>query len=132
MLLLAGLLMAAGAHAADPVKKLASIHDFAFGGIGVVGITSEGELAFREILKRPTAEIDFAGLLESGNAQARCYALAALHVLNPKAYAARSAQFARNKSTVSTIAGCIKMELPMSSVVANITAGRYDRFVKKP
>ena len=125
------LCLAASAHAADPVKKLASIHDFAFGGIGVAGTISEGEVAFKEVLARPTAEADFVALLDSGNAQARCYALAALHVINPKTYAARVKSFERDKTTVSTIGGCIIMVLPMSSVVATITAGRYDLHVKK-
>ena len=130
-LLLVSLFMAASVNAADPLKKLASIHDFAFGGIGVAGITSEGELAFQEVMARKTAGADFTALLDSGNPQARCYALVALHVVNPKAFAVQVKRFERDKTSVSTIGGCIIMAQPMSSVVANISAGRYDRHVKK-
>ena len=130
-MLLLTLFMAASIQAADPVKKLATIHDFAFGGIGAAGIISEGEVAFRGVLTRPTAEADFAALLDSGNAQARCYALAALHVISPRTFAVRVKRFERDQTTVSTISGCMIMALPMTSVVANISAGRYDGHVKK-
>ena len=69
-------------HAADPLQTLSSIHDFAFGGIGVAGTTSEGEVAFRQIYNRPSATDDFLKLLNSGNSQAKCYALVALRSLN--------------------------------------------------
>ena len=119
------------AETSDPITELASTHDFAFGGIGVAGTTSRGELAFREILKRPSAEKDFVELLASGNAQARCYALVALHSLNPKAYADRVRQFEHDQTDVSLIGGCIVTHEPMSSVVVNIGSGRYDSYLKR-
>lgn len=125
------LLLATTVLPSDALKQLASIRDFAFGGIGVAGVTSEGELAFREVLKRGTAEADFTALLDSGNAQARCYALVGLHVLNPAACASAAKRFAHDKTAVSTIGGCIIMTQSMASVVANITAGRYDRHARK-
>lgn len=124
------LLLVTTALPADPLKRLASVHDFAFGGIGVAGVTSEGELAFREVLKRRAAEADFTTLLDSGNAQARCYALVGLHVLNPKAYVIHARRFEHDNTAVCTIGGCIILTQPMASVVANITAGRYDRHAK--
>ena len=110
----------------DPLKELASIHDFAFGGIGAAGITSKGEIAFREILKRPSAEKDFLDLLASGNAPARCYALVALRKLNPQAYADRVRRFEQDQSKVSVIRGCIVTVESLSSLVINIGEGRYD------
>jgi hypothetical protein len=118
------------ALAGDPLKKLASVHDFAFGGIGAAGTLSEGELAFREVLKRPSAEKDFLELLSKGNAQGRCYALVGLRHLNRKAYAVLAERFAHDKTKVSTIGGCIVMVQPMSSVAATIGAGRYQPFLK--
>jgi len=114
----------------DPLKELASIHDFAFGGIGAAGIISKGEVAFRQVLQRSTAEKDFVDLLATGNAQARCYALVALHGLNPGLYAERVRQFEGDRSKVTTIGGCIISEQPMSSVVINIGRGRYDSYLK--
>jgi hypothetical protein len=51
-------------YAADPLQTLSSIHDFAFGGIGVAGTTSEGEVVFREIYNRPSAKEDFLKALD--------------------------------------------------------------------
>jgi hypothetical protein len=119
------------AETADPMKELASIHDFAFGGIGYAGTTSRGELAFREILRRPSTEKDFIDLLASGNAQACCYALVALHSLNPKTYADRVRQFEHDQTEVSLIGGGIVTVEPMSSVVVNIGSGRYDSYLKR-
>jgi hypothetical protein len=84
VLLLSNWLLMPFAYSSDSLERLASIRDLAFGGIGVAGITSQRELAFRDILGRSTAENDFLTLLDSGNAQARCYALVALRSINPK------------------------------------------------
>jgi hypothetical protein len=113
-----------------PLKELSSIHDFAFGGIGAAGTTSKGEIAFRQVLQQPSAEKDFVDLLTTGNPQARCYALVALHGLNPALYAERVREFEGNQSKVSVIAGCMIMEEPMASVVTNISNGRYDSYLK--
>ena len=114
----------------DVLKELASIHDFAFGGIGAAGTTSKGEIAFRQVLQRPSAEKDFVDLLATGNAQARCYALVALHGLNPALYAERVRQFEGDQSKVTTIGGCMITDQPMASVVTNISNGRYDSYLK--
>ena len=118
------------AQSSDPLKELSSIHDFAFGGIGAAGTTSKGEIAFRQVLQRPSAEKDFVDLLATGNAQARCYALVALHALNPALYAERVRPFEGDESKVTTIGGCMIMEQTMASVVTNIGNGRYDSYLK--
>ena len=131
LLLVAALSISGLLRADDAVKKLASVRDFAFGGVGVAGITSQGELAFRKVAGGKSAVADFAALLESGNAAARCYALTGLHVLAPDLFAQEIKRYEKDKTSVSTVSGCMIMSLPMSSVVANITAGRYDSYVKK-
>jgi len=118
-------------HAADPLQTLSSIHDFAFGGIGVAGTTSEGEVAFREIYDRPSATDDFLKLLNSGNPQAKCYALVALRGLNPQVYSSKIEEYKKDKTTVTTIGGCMIAVFPMSSVATNIEAGYYDSYIKK-
>jgi hypothetical protein len=123
--------MVASVYSSDTAERLASIHAFAFGGVGVAGTTSEGELAFREILSRPDAEKDFLNLLVSGNAQGKCYALAGLHYLDPKEYETQAKRFKNDKTPVTTIAGCMILAQEMSSVVAHIDAGKYDVYIKE-
>lgn len=132
-LLCAALLCASLAFAEgnDAIKELASVHDFAFGGIGAAGTMSKGEPLFREILAGPNAEKDFLELLASGNPQARCYALVALRKLNPEQYAERVRPFEHDQTEVSQIAGCIVMVLPMASIVPNISSGRYDSYLQR-
>ena len=125
------LALAITSHAADPLKTLTTIPVFAFGGIGVTGATSEGELAFREILKRPSAEKDFLALLKSGNAQGKCYALVGLHGINPKDYPFHAAPYVKSAAIVHMIGGCMPADLPMYSIVGNIGAGEYDEYSKK-
>jgi len=114
---------------ADSFKQLASIHDFAFGGIGYVGITSEGEILFREIYSSDSAKNQFRDLLKAGNIQAKCYALVALKKLDPEFYKAQIDQFKKSKKNVSTIGGCMIMVIPMYSVSANIDKGDYDTYL---
>ena len=118
-------------HAADPLQALSSIHDFAFGGIGVAGTTSEGEVAFRELYNRPSAKEDFLKLLNSGSPQAKCYALVALRSLNSQTYSSKIEEYKKDKTKVTTIGGCVIAVFPMSSVAANIEAGYYDSYIKK-
>ena len=118
-------------HAADALKTLSSIHDFAFGGIGVAATTSEGEVVFREIYNRPSAKDDFLELLNSGNPQAKCYALVALRSLDPQIYSSKIEKYKKDKTNVTTIGGCMIAVLPRSSVATNIEAGYYDSYIKK-
>jgi hypothetical protein len=114
---------------ADSFKQLASIHDFAFGGIGYAGTTSEGEILFRRIYTSESAEKQFRDLLKDGNIQAKCYALVALRKLDPKFYKTQIDQFKKSKKSVSTIGGCMIMVLPMCSVSVNIDNGTYDSYL---
>jgi hypothetical protein len=118
-------------HAADPLQTLSSIHDFAFGGIGVAGTISEGEVAFREIYNRPSAKDDFLQLLNSGNPQAKCYALVALRGLNPQIYSSKIEEYKKDETKVTTIGGCMIAVFPMSSVATSVEAGYYDSYIKK-
>jgi hypothetical protein len=118
-------------YAADSFEILSSIHDFAFGGIGVAATTSKGELAFRDIYNRPSAKDDFLKLLSSGNAQAKCYALVALRSLDPQIYFSKIEEYKKDKTNVTTIGGCMIAVLPMSSVATNIESGYYDSYIKR-
>jgi hypothetical protein len=118
-------------HASDSFEILSSIHDFAFGGVGVAGTTSKGEVVFREMYDRPSAKDDFLELLNSGNPQAKCYALVALRSLDPQIYSSKIETYKKDKTNVTTIGGCSIAVLPMSSVATNIEAGYYDSYVKR-
>ncbi len=77
-LLPAVLLTTLGLFAADlhdkTLEALLKVPQFAFGGVGFSGLTSEGEKDYNEILTWPSAETDFQKVFQLGNAQAKCYA----------------------------------------------------------
>ncbi|HSI11839.1 MAG TPA: hypothetical protein VK961_07330 [Chthoniobacter sp.] len=107
-------------------KTLAAIPLFAFGGIGVAGTTSNGEVAFHNVLASENAAADFAQILKTGTAQAQCYALLGLRLKDRAAFDEQVTHFASSKQEVQTCAGCMMMKQPMSSVVANIKSGTFD------
>jgi hypothetical protein len=113
---------------ASPIDQLRSISYFAFGGVGVAGTTSQGEMAFRQVLEGPSAGKNFLGLLKTGNPQGKCYALVGLRASDNGLFEAEVAAFEKNQTPVETIGGCIALTLPMSGVVASIRAGNYDMF----
>lgn len=120
------------AKAEDPLKTLDSIEHFAFGGIGFAGTTSSGEVAFRKILSRRTAAADFHRLLQSGNAQGKCYALAGLRATRPDDFAAAAAPIARSRVPVVTAEGCEIATSSLADVIKRLKAGRYDRYLVPP
>jgi len=99
---------------------------FAFGGIGVAGITSQGEYAFKSVLASDSAEADFLQILKTGTPQGQCYALVGLRLKNRPVFDEQVKRFASSSQKVDTCAGCAPMTLPMSSVVATIQKGSYD------
>lgn len=109
------------------IKTLETARFFAFGGVGVAGTTSPGEVAFREILESKSAEEQFVTALKNGNAVAQCYALVGLKLKNRAEFDKKVKAFTRSKTEVETASGCMIMRLPMSSVVTGIRAGNYDK-----
>jgi hypothetical protein len=64
------------------VDRLAKVQRFGFGGMGIAGVTTEGEKDYRAILAAPNAEAAFENVWATGTPAAKCYALAGLHKLN--------------------------------------------------
>jgi len=110
----------------EAVETLARIPLFAFGGIGIAGTTSNGEVAFNNVLSTNTAAVDFAHILKTGTPQAQCYALVGLRLKDRPAFDEEVKRFASSKQEVQTCAGCMMSKQAMSSVVANINKGWYD------
>ena len=105
---------------------------FALGGIGVAGTTSKQERAFRSLLHEPNAAGNLKSLLSEANLARQCYALLGLHVLHDQAYQENVARYKSSGARVKTVGGCMITEQPVSSVVSNIAAGRYDSVLNVP
>jgi hypothetical protein len=105
---------------------------FAFGGIGIAGTTSKEEIAFRSLLHEPNAVGRLKSLLSEANLAGQCYALLGLHLLHDQAYRENIARYKSSAARVKTVAGCMITEQPVSTVVSNIAAGRYDSVLNAP
>lgn len=109
------------------VKALAETPVFAFGGIGYAGITSQGEVAFRNVLASNSAAADFLQVVKTGNPQAQCYGLIGLRLKDRAAYDEQVKHFVTSRKEVQTCAGCSMSKQMMLSVVANIRNGAFDK-----
>jgi len=113
------------------LNRLSKVQEFAFGGIGYAGATSDGEKDYCEILQRSSALKDFEQLLKTGNPQAQCYALTGIHALNPKGFGKISAPYLKNQTSVSTMEGCCIGKEPMATIVKRIKDGFYKPHSKR-
>jgi hypothetical protein len=121
-----------GLSSNDDWNTLKAAQWFALGGIGVAGTTSKEEMAFRALLHEPNAAGKLKALLSEGNLAGQCYALLGLRVLHDAVYQENVARFKSSAARVKTVGGCMITEQPVSSVVSNITAGRYDGMLNAP
>lgn len=81
-LLLTTVLALAEQPADPPLHGLAGVGVFAFGGVGIAGVTSQGEKDYRVILSRSSALAEFEKLFATGNPQAKAYALVGIRALD--------------------------------------------------
>lgn len=128
-LLPAVLLTTLGLFAADlhdkTLEALLKVPQFAFGGVGFSGLTSEGEKDYNEILTRPSAETDFQKVFQLGNAQAKCYALVALHKLNHDRFMQFALPLRKSNEQVSTMTGCLVHRRALAAVISDIETSVY-------
>jgi uncharacterized protein (DUF2141 family) len=56
----------------------------------------------------------------------------ACHILHDAAYQENIARYKSSDARVKTVGGCMITEQPVSTVISNIAAGRYDRMLNAP
>jgi hypothetical protein len=107
------------------VESLLKVPQFAFGGVGFAGVTSEGEKDCAAILARPSAQSDFEKAFQAGNIEAKCYALVALFKLNHDKFIQLAAPLRKSAAQVNTMTGCVMGKRAVSAVVSEIETGMY-------
>lgn len=116
----------------DAVASLAQAKMFAFGGVGVAGTPSDGQLLFNRVMASSDALDHFRGLVKNGDPAGRLYALCGLKALDKDAYAAAaSTMMADSGATVEAVAGCQISHPTVPSVVAQIKNGEFDKYLGK-
>lgn len=112
-------------------QKLLTVKQFAFGGVGIAGVTSQGELAFRSVLNSPSALPLFKNAFSQGTNECKLYALCGIRKFDSNLFDRYSKELIQTNPTVTTVGGCIVAPQGAGSVVRNIAAGHYDRYISK-
>jgi len=73
---------------------------------------------------RPRSPI-YEKLFAVGNIQAKCYALVAIHNLDPRKFAELASRLRNSKDQVRIMSGCIVSQQALSSIIARVEAGVF-------
>jgi len=114
------------AAAQQAYDRLIAVKQFAFGGVGFAGTTSEGEKAFRTILASPNALRLFRLALSKGSTEAKLYALSGFRQLDQRSFDTESKALVEANPEATTMSGCIVRHEQAAAVVKRIADGMYD------
>lgn len=114
------------------VKSLAKTGMLAFGGVGFIGKTSQGEIDFRTIQSQPPAIAlaSFETLYSTGDAAAQLYALAGIRQLDKTRFKELLQSLDDSQETVFTMQGCIMERYRLPDIAKAIDSGSYDSWLK--
>lgn len=114
------------------VERIAKTKFFAFGGVGLEKVTSEGEKDFKIVIAQPAAVAlaAFEKLYATGNGEAKLYALAGIRRLDPKRFKAVLLSVKDSKEQVITMKGCILVRQTLGSIAKRIDSGAYDPWIE--
>jgi hypothetical protein len=119
-------------EAAAESKSLAEVEEFAFGGVGVAGIESQGERFFRGVMDEPDAVAIFRKILGNGTAAAKLYALCGIRLLSQKDFDSSAAPLMKSNATVTVMRGCMISKERVGDLARQIGAGSFDISLKNP
>jgi len=105
--------------------RLAKAHIFAIGGVGFAGTTSDEEKDFRLIVGDDHASDVFGTLYESGNNQAKAYALLGLYLVNAGRFRDIYDSLSTSKEELLLMRGCIVSKEKLSVIAKRIDNGQF-------
>ncbi|MEG9438785.1 hypothetical protein JAO29_21795 [Edaphobacter sp. HDX4] len=125
-----------GQYVRDPpplaADTLTSVQLFAFGGVGFAPRISDGERAFRVVMRKPHDEAlqIMETIFANGTVEAKSYALAGIHALDPERFDALYQSVAKTPQKVHRMQGCIRFEDTLPEIAKQIRSGAYDKDVR--
>jgi hypothetical protein len=114
------------------VRDLAAAKSFAFGGIGVAGLMSEGERNLRAVLERPDASQQLQAALAHATPAGELYMLVGLRHCNRAAYQKVFSSLPRPNDDVEVARGCMISREPFRQLLSQIHDGRFDDYLSRP
>jgi hypothetical protein len=136
--LVAGIVLAqlATSQAAPPenaaARDLASAKSFAFGGIGVAGLMSQGERNLRAVLQGPDASRQLQVALAHATPAGELYILVGLRRCDRAVYQKIFGSVARPDNDVEVARGCMISREPFRQLLSEVHDGRFDDYLSRP
>lgn len=126
------LMTTAAARAEDTAAygKLRAASRFAVGHVGYAGVTSDEELALRDVLSRRDASVDLRKLLSEATLAGQLYALWGLAVTADADFPKLSEKYDSIDAQVETMNGCLVEREAVSVIVERIRRGKYGKPAK--
>ena len=115
-----------------PARDLAAAKSFAFGGIGVAGLMSEGERNLRGLLQQSDASQQLQAALAHATLAGKLYILVGLRRCDRSAYQKIFDSVARPNDDVEVARGCMISKEPFRRLLTEIHDGRFDDYLSRP
>jgi hypothetical protein len=131
MLLQSGVL-ASSESANSAVRDLARAKSFAFGGVGVAGLMSEGERNLRSVLEQPNASQQLQAALAHATPAVQLYILVGLRRCDRAAYDKLVNSLPRPNDDVEIARGCMIRREPFRQLLSQVHDGRFDDYLSRP
>lgn len=113
-------------------RDVAAAKSFAFGGIGVAGLMSEGERNLRAVLERPDASQQLQAALAHATPAGELYILVGLRRCDRAAYQKIFGSLAVPNDNVEVARGCMISREPFRQLLSQIQDGRFDDYLSRP
>ena len=113
-------------------REVAAAKPFAFGGIGVAGLMSEGERNLRAVLERPDASQHLQTVLSHATPAGKLYILVGLRRCDRAAYQKVFDSLARPNDDVEVARGCMISREPFRQLLSEVQDGRFDDYLSRP
>jgi hypothetical protein len=113
-------------------RDLAAAKSFAFGGIGVAGLMSEGERNLRAVLQQSDASTQFQAVVTQATPAGKLYILVGLRKCDRAAYQKVSGSLAVPNDNVEVARGCMISKESFRQLLSEIQDGRFDDYLSRP
>jgi hypothetical protein len=113
-------------------RDLATAKSFAFGGVGVAGLMSEGERNLRAILEQPDASQQLQAALAHATPAGELYILVGLRRCDRAAYQKIFGSLGRPNEDVEVARGCMISREAFRQLLSEIHDGRFDDYLSRP
>ena len=112
-------------------QAILTVEEFALGGVGFGGQSSDGEIVFEQIISRNDNLEQFLQIYAKGNNQSKMYSMVAFYYLDRDLYEHIKANHI-NRDPAPTLMwaqGCSWETVPCQYIFTRIEDGAYERFI---